>query len=304
MPPYRTVNPSPRTYEVTILKNMIYAHEHLTIDLSGVKGDADCRMDDRALALAELKRLAAAGVAAVVDQTARGMGRNPLYAQALADAAGLRLVHATGYYKEPFLPPECYAMSCREMAALFVKELTQGMDDTGLRAGLIGEIGTGKGAITPIERQIFEAAAIAHAETGAPICTHTTLGTLGLGQLALFQGYGVDLSRVVLSHIDLSGDVDYMLRLLDTGVNIAFDTVGKNNYQPDEGRTDWLTTLCERGYAPQIVLSMDLTRISNVKELGYDYLLTRFVPALLDRGFRPEWLDAMLCSNPSRIYAV
>lgn len=286
------------------MEQAIYAHEHLTIDLSGVKGDADCRMDNRALALAELKRLRAAGVAAVVDQTGRGMGRNPHYAQTLADEAGLSLVHATGYYKEPFLPAECYTATRREMANLFVRELTVGMDDTGLRAGVIGEIGTGKGEISPIERQIFEAASIAHAETGTPICTHTTLGTLGTEQLAIFKNYGVDFSKVVLSHIDLSGDVDYMLRLLDTGVNIAFDTVGKNNYQPDEGRMDWLTALCERGYARQIVLSMDLTRISNVKELGYDYLMTRFVPALLARGFRQEWMDAVLCANPSRIYAV
>lgn len=284
------------------MKNLIYAHEHLTIDLSGVKGDADCRMDDRALALNELKRLFAAGVTTIVDQTNRGMGRNPRYAQELADEAGIRLLHGTGYYKEPFLPRECYGMSREDMAALFIKELTEGMDDSGIKAGLIGEIGTGKGEIASMERQIFEAAAIAHKETGAPICTHTTLGTLGLEQVILFRRCGVNLTKVVLSHIDLSGDTEYMLRLLDTGVNIAFDTVGKNNYQPDEGRRAWLTTLCERGYAGQIVLSMDLTRISNVKELGYDYLLTNFVPALLAQGFRQEWLDAMLDTTPSRIY--
>lgn len=284
------------------MKNLIYAHEHLTIDLSGVKCDVDCRMDDLVLALAEMKRLAAAGVTAIVDQTNRGMGRNPRYAQNLADEAGIRLIHGTGYYKEPFLPEECYTMSREDMAALFVKELTVGMDDSGIKASLIGEIGTGKGEIAPIERQIFEAASIAHKETGASICTHTTLGTLGMEQAALFRRCGVDLSKVVLSHIDLSGDTEYMLRLLDTGINIAFDTVGKNNYQPDAGRMDWLTTLCERGYAGQIVLSMDLTRVSNVKELGYDYLLTSFVPTLLGRGFRQEWLDTMLDANPTRIY--
>lgn len=286
------------------MKNIIYAHEHITIDLSGMKGDPDCRMDDRALALAELSRLAAAGVTAIVDQTCRGMGRNPRYAQGVADEAGLALLHGTGYYKEPFLPAECYSMTREDMAALFVKELTQGMDDTGLRACLIGEIGTGKGEIQPIERQIFEAAALAHRETGAPICTHTTLGTLGREQVAIFSAYGADLSKVVLSHLDLSADTDEMLRLLDTGVNIAFDTVGKNNYQPDDGRVRWLTTLCQRGYAGQIVLSMDLTRISNVKALGYDYLLTHFVPALLSHGFREDWLGAVLSANAARIYGL
>lgn len=284
------------------MNNMIYAHEHLTIDLSGVKGDRDCKMDDRALALEQMKALAAAGVSTVVDQTNRGMGRDPLYAQALADEAGLRLVHATGYYKEPFLPQECYSMDREAMTRLFVQELTSGIGDTGLRASFIGEIGTGKGAIAPMEKQIFEAASAAHRETGASICTHTTLGTLGLEQVELFKACGVDLSKVVLSHIDLSGDVEYMLRLLDTGVNIAFDTVGKNNYQPDEGRMEWLTALCEKGYTGQIVLSMDLTRLSNVRELGYCYLLEQFVPALLERGFRQAWLTALLEENPARIY--
>lgn len=281
---------------------MIYAHEHLTIDLSGIKGDLDCRMNDRALALEQMKALAQAGVSTVVDQTNRGMGRDPLYAQALADEAGLRVVHATGYYKEPFLPQECYSMDRDAMSKLFVRELTRGIEDTGLRASLIGEIGTGKGSIAPMERTIFEAASAAHRETGASICTHTTLGTLGMEQLEIFKVYSVDLSKVVLSHIDLSGDIEYMLRLLDTGVNIAFDTVGKNNYQPDESRMEWLMALCQQGYAGQIVLSMDLTRLSNVRELGYCYLLDHFVPTLLERGFRQEWLTALLSENPTRIY--
>ena len=284
------------------MENIVYAHEHLTIDLSGVKRDPDCHMNDRALALEEMKGLAAAGVTHLVDQTNRGMGRNPRYARELAQEAGIAVAHGTGYYKEPFLPPECDTMSRADMTALFIEELTVGMEGTGIKAAHIGEIGTGKDLIAPMERRIFEAAAWAHRETGAPICTHTTLGTLGLEQVALLKSFRADLSKVVLSHIDLSGDTDYMLRLLDTGVNIAFDTVGKNNYQPDEGRMEWLTTLCRRGYEKQILLSMDLTRLSNVRELGYRYLLDRFVPALLERGFRRSWLDAMLGTNPMRIY--
>lgn len=284
------------------MNNIIYAHEHITIDLSGVKGDPDCRMDNRLLALNQMKSLAAGGVTALVDHTNRGMGRNPLYAQSIADEAGLQVIHSTGYYKDPFLPSECYCMSREDMSALFIKELTVGMDNSGIKASVIGEIGTGKGEISPMERQIFEAASIAHRETGAPICTHTTLGTMGMEQLEIFNQYNTDLSKVVLSHIDLSGDLDYMLRLLDTGVNIGFDTIGKNNYQPDGSRMDWLIGLCERGYAGQILLSMDLTRISNVKKLGYNYLLTTFLPALVDRGFRQEWLTSLLTENPRRIY--
>jgi len=123
--------------------------------------------------------------------------------------------------------------------------------------------------------------------------------------VALFQQMGVDLSRVVLSHIDLSGDVEYMKRLLDKGVNIAFDTVGKNNYQPDEQRASWLVALCEAGYARQIVMSMDITRKSHFKEnggLGYAYLLDTFVPMLRRAGIRDVALHQLLCETPARIY--
>ena len=280
----------------------IYAHEHITIDLSGPKNDADCRLDDRELTLSGLKSMRKAGVKTVVDQTARGMGRDPRYAQALADEACLRVIHATGFYKEPFLPEECYTMDEASMRRLFLSEIEDGVEETGIKAGLIGEIGTGKDRIAPVEEKIFRAAAKAHRETGAPICTHTTLGTLGMEQVELLRSRGADLAHVALSHIDLSGCVDYMVRLLDTGVNIGFDTIGKNNYQPDEKRVIWLKELCERGYAGQIVLSMDLTRKSNCRELGHDYLMTRFVPRLIEAGFQRRWLDAMLWENPMRIY--
>lgn len=286
------------------MEEMVYAHEHLTIDLSGQKGDPDCRLDDRELTQTGLLALKAAGVGTVIDQTTRGMGRDVLYTQALADQAGIRVQHATGYYKEPFLPEECYIMEESDLCRLFLEELRVGMDGTGIRAGHIGEIGTGKGGIAPIEERIFRAAALAHRESGAAICTHTTLGTLGLEQVALFRDCGVDLGRVVLSHIDLSGDPEYMLRLLDTGVNIAFDTVGKHNYQPDTGRAEWLALLCQRGHGGQIVLSMDLTRKSNCRELGYDYLVTDFLPLLRQQGFQESWIHQMMVENPRRIYGL
>lgn len=284
------------------MEHMVYAHEHITIDLSGQKGDADCRLDDRELTKAGLLALKAAGVDTVIDQTAIGMGRDIHYTQKLAEEVGIKVQHATGFYKEPFLPPQCYTMDEQAICRLFLEELQQGIEGTHIRAGHIGEIGTGKDAIAPIEELIFRAAARAHLESGAPICTHTTLGLLGREQLVIFKSFGVDLSHVVLSHIDLSADVDYMLQLLDTGVNIAFDTVGKNNYQLDTDRVKWLTELCQRGHAGQIVMSMDLTRKSNCRELGYDYLVTTFIPMLMEAGFRESWLHQIMVENPRRIY--
>ncbi|MDL2267028.1 hypothetical protein LJC46_03460 [Desulfovibrio sp. OttesenSCG-928-G15] len=289
------------------MRNLVYAHEHLTIDLAGAKNDPDCRLDDHGAALAELRALPRLGVTDIVDQTCRGMGRNPNYAQRLADEAGLRLLHATGYYKEPFLPEECYRLDERAMAGIFLAELRDEIAGTGLRATHIGEIGSGKDAITPTEEKIFRAAGRAHAETGAPVCTHTTLGALGLEQVALFREFGVNLGKVVLSHIDLSGDTDYMQRLLDTGVNIAFDTVGKNAYQPDNKRAEWLALLCRKGYVGQILLSVDITRKSHYAANGgpgYATLLEQFAPLAREAGCTEEDLATMLRDNPARVYSI
>ena len=160
-----------------------------------------------------------------------------------------------------------------------INEIVNSIDGSNNKASVIGEIGTSLNDIEDMEYKVFEASSRAHHETGAPIITHTTLGKLGLEQIELFKKFNVDLSKVTLSHIDLSGDLEYMIKLLDTGVNIAFDTIGKNNYQPDEKRAKWLKELCDRGYSSQIVMSMDITRKSHFKEnggLGYSYLIDNF----------------------------
>ncbi len=283
----------------------IYAHEHTTVDLSGVKKDLDCRLDETEKTIREFNGLHERGVGMIVDVTNRGMGRDVNTVCRVAQQTGVTILHSTGYYKEPFLPAEVYDHTEEQLAQMMVEELTTGIEDTGVKASVIGEIGTSKERIEPAEEKIFRASCRAQLQTGVPIVTHTTLGLLGLEQVALFQQMGVDLSRVVLSHIDLSGDVEYMKRLLDKGVNIAFDTVGKNNYQPDEQRAKWLVALCEAGYAGQIVMSMDITRKSHFKEnggLGYAYLLDTFVPMLRRAGIRDAALHQLLCETPARIY--
>lgn len=285
-------------------EQIIYAHEHTTIDLSGPKHNPDCRLDDFDATVDEFRRLAQKGVVCIIDQTNRGMGRQVDYTRRVSEAAGLSITHATGYYKEPFLPPACYQLSEQQLAAIMVQELTQGIEETGIKASIIGEIGTSQ-QITDTEAKVFRAASRAHSETGAPICTHTTLGTCGMEQLAIFEAFGVDLSRVVLSHIDLSADLDYMKRLLDRGVNIAFDTVGKTNYQPDTLRARQLSALCAAGYGDQIVLSVDITRKSHFAAqggIGYSYLLDTFAPMASEAGVCDADLEKLLCRNAARIY--
>lgn len=278
-------------------------HEHTTIDLSGVKQDEDCRLDCFEQTLEEYQALYRLGVRTIVDVTNDGMGRSPAFVSEMERRSGIRIVQSTGFYKEPFLPPRVYTQTVEEMAEWMVGELQNGIDE-GPRAGMIGEIGTSKNQMTPMERKVFDAAVLAAQRTSAPIYTHTTLGTYALEQAAYFQSTGLPMDRIVLGHIDLSGDLDYIRRVLDSGVAIGFDTVGKNNYFPDEKRAEFLLALQEEGRLDQVVLSLDLTRKSHLRfkgGIGYAYLFETFIPMLVRAGVTQESLDKMLCHNPARI---
>ena len=281
-------------------------HEHITIDLSGVKKDTDCQLDCYAETVAEFKKLYEYGVRRIVDVTNDGMGRNPEYVANVEKETGIRIVHSTGFYKEPFLPQRVYGQTVQEMADWMIGEIRSGIDG-GVRPGMIGEIGTSKNTMTETEKKVFDASVIAARETGLPIYTHTTLGTYAPEQAAYFQATGLPMDRIVLGHLDLSGDLDYIRRVLDTGICIGFDTVGKNNYFPDAKRVEFLLALEKENRLDQVVLSEDLTRKSHLKYkggIGYCYLFETFIPMLKEAGLKQESLDKMLIHNPARILGV
>ena len=278
-------------------------HEHITIDLSGVKKDTDCQLDCYAETVAEFKKLYEYGVRRIVDVTNDGMGRNPEYVTNVEKETGIRIVHSTGFYKEPFLPERVYTQSVQELADWMIGEIRNGIDG-GVRPGMIGEIGTSKNAMMEMEKKVFDASVIAAKETGLPIYTHTTLGTYAPEQAAYFKATGLPMDRIVLGHLDLCGDLDYIRRVLDSGICIGFDTVGKNNYFPDAKRVEFLLALEAEGRLDQIVLSEDLTRKSHLKYkggIGYCYLFETFLPMLEEAGLKQESLDKMLIHNPARI---
>lgn len=288
-----------------LLNGITYAHEHITIDLSGPKKDEDCKLDNMEETIKELRELKSKGVCNIIDVTNRGMGRNVEFLAKVSEETGINILSSTGYYKSPFFPGEVYKLNIKELAHIMLMEIREGIENSGIKADIIGEIGTSKDNITPEEEKVFRAAAMVHVETGRPIVTHTTLGNLGMEQIKLFKEYGVNLDKVVISHVALSGDLDYILRLIDSGVNVAFDTIGKIKYQPEALRVDLLKELTKRGLSEKIVLSMDITRKSHLKYLkgiGYSYLLDDFVPLLRKGGISEAQINNMLVNNAPSIY--
>ena len=282
-----------------------WAHEHLHIDLSGFKNNLDCRLDQYDLICQEMKDLRALGVRNIIEMTNRYMGRNPQFMLDLMRDSGINVVACTGYYQDAFFPEHVATRSVEQLAQEMIDEIVIGIDNTTLKAGIIAEIGSRDGVITPLEEKVFIAAARAHNETGRPISTHTSFSTMGLEQLALLQAQGVDLSRVVIGHCDLKDNLDGILQMIDLGAYVQFDTIGKNNYYPDEKRIDMLNALRQRGLLNRVMLSMDITRRSHLKANGgngYDYLLTTFIPQLRQSGFSQADVDTMLRDNPSQFF--
>ncbi|MDX1303058.1 phosphotriesterase-related protein [Photobacterium sp.] len=282
-----------------------YVHEHLHIDLSPQKGDSDCRLDQYDLIKKELLQLKSRGVFNIVEVTNRFMGRNPRFIEDLANDTGMNILLSTGYYIEGFFPPELYTKSAREIGREMVDEIENGIAGSGMKASLIGEIGSSENTFTDIEKKVFEAAAYAHLKTGCPISTHQSMSSMGRQQVMWLKQYGVNMNNVTIGHCDLKDNLDDIVWLIDQGCYVQFDTIGKNSYYPDTKRLDMLEVLSERGYLERVMLSMDITRRSHLKEnggLGFCYLMDEFVPTLRERGISQQGIDTMLKHNPSKLF--
>lgn len=286
------------------MKDIIYTHEHMTIDLSKEKGDIDCNLNIFQETKKELINLKNKGVSKIIDLTNRGMGRDINFILKIQEATGIEIVCSTGYYKEPFLPDEVRELTIDELANIMIEEIEVGIANTEKKASIIGEIGTSLDEVTTLEKKVFLAAIKASKKTGKYISTHTTLGRLAHEQLDIFESEGLNLNKVILGHVDLKKDFEYLESLLKRGAYIAFDTIGKIKYLPDETRVEYIKRLCDAGWTEQLLLSVDLTRRSHLKingGIGYEYLVDNFIPKLIAAGVSQDKIEMMVIKNPKRI---
>ena len=285
---------------------MTYMHEHLRLDLSAEKKDPDCLLDEFDHISEELSGLAAQGLKRVVDMSCRGMGRDYDYIDRMEKATGIKVLVSTGFYKDPFMPSIVETSTVEELSSLMTNDIEKGAEGSERKARIIGEIGTSQNLMTANEEKVFRAAAITHEKTGVYISTHTTLGTMGWEQIYFLKSLGVSPEKIIIGHLDLANSEALILRALDEGVYIEFDTIGKIKYLSDEQRADFIKTCCGRGYSKQLLLSMDITRRSHLKANGgpgYAYLVDSFLPRLRQEGIREQTITNMLNLNPDKIFA-
>jgi predicted metal-dependent phosphotriesterase family hydrolase len=289
-----------------VQKTMI--HEHLVFDLSGVRQevDQDSRLEDTPILDREIQILKESGCNTIVEVSNLGMGRDAKALYHIAKKHDLVIVASTGFYKESVYPAFVFEKSAEELAEIMIREIKEGMDDTDIKAGLISEIGSSLNKITATEQKVFQASIMAHKKTGAPISTHCEIGTMGKGQLEIFQRNEVNMNQISFGHQDLNTDIEEQLLLLNSGAYIQFDTIGKNSYRKDSDKVDNLLVLLDRGFEDQIMLSCDITRKSHLKAHGghgYNHLFESFIPALVNSGVTKEIIENMFIHNPRKFLA-
>lgn len=287
-----------------------YSHDHLIFRPPSpfAEQDPDLRLDSADAAVRELGYFKQAGGQALVEMTTVEVGRSPRELEAIARATGVHIIAATGYNKSKFCESVVADKSVDDITAEMVRDLTEGMDGTTIRAGLI-KGSTSRDKMTEGERKVLQAAAQAHLETGAPISTHTEAGTFALEQIELFRSAGVAPQHLCIGHLDRRLDWDYHQAVAETGVFMLFDQISKVKYYLDSIRIDFIRRLIEAGHGDQILLSGDLARKSYWPSYGFGcgpgltYILWRFVPWMLEVGVSREDVDRMLIHNPARAFA-
>jgi phosphotriesterase-related protein len=283
-----------------------YPHEHLLTNPPASIADRDLEMDSEEAAIRELGFFHAAGGRALVEMSPRDYGRAPEALRRISEASGVHVICTTGWHKDAFCRPWVESRSIDDLAEEIIREVQEGIDDTGVRAGVI-KAGSSLNTITPAEEKAFRAAARAQRVTGAVITTHTEAGTMGLEQIELLRSEGVDPARVILGHIDRRMDYEYQRALLQTGATIIYDQLSKEKYYPDSLRVEFLVRLVGDGFDKQIMLSGDLARKSYWPSYGHwggpglTYILWRFVPWLREAGLTNDAIEEILVRTPARV---
>ena len=279
-------------------------------------GDEAERVAD---AMAKLTELKGRGVDTIVDPTVIGLGRYIPRIQDINQGVDINIVAATGLYTYNDLPfwfhyrfPGTGTGGGDPMADLFVRDITQGIAGTGVRAGIL-KCATEEAGLTPGVERVLRAVARAHRETGVPITTHTNARAhRGRDQQRVFKEEGVDLERVVVGHSGDTTELDYLRELMDNGSTIGMDRFGIYVEITFEERVDTVARLCEMGYADRMVLSQDAScfidwfsetaRAAALPRWTYLHVTDDVVPALRERGVTEAQVHQLLVDNPRRVF--
>jgi phosphotriesterase-related protein len=247
------------------------------------------------------------------------LGRDVEFLAELSQRSGLRIVCTTGaYFEAEGITHTFRHLPVEDIAAIYIKEITDGVGDTGIRAGAV-KIATGAHQVSDYERKLVQAGARAARETGVPLISHTQEASCGHDQIDLVTAEGVPPERLLVGHSDGIDDHAYHRSLAERGAFVGFDRFGIALIVPDEVRVKNVLKLAEAGFTKSIMLSHDSivcwqgrpvpfgNRYEDVLAMLPDWrptsILTKIVPQLLAGGLTEADVATILIENPRRFFA-
>jgi phosphotriesterase-related protein len=278
-------------------------HEHLFLNLMTDSWTLNNLLNDPELAELEVRRFKDAGGVTLVDQTNRGLEQDPLAVKAIAERTGLNVVLGCGWYREPYYQPYLYRAKTDQIAEEIVRDVAEGIDGTGVRAGIIGEIGAHFTWVSPVEERMFRAAARAHKRTGVTITTHSTIKPVGLDQLDILAEEGVDLRRVVIGHAHSYPHFAYHAEIARRGAYISFDRMGTTVPFILQRNVRMIRQILDAGLIRHLLLSHDVCYRSDYVSYGgsgYDFISTGLPGILREAGVSDEQFHQIMVENPRR----
>ncbi len=307
-------------------------HEHLLVAWSGWEADSITvkgfkRNEALKFCVDRLQELKAHGVNTFMDPCPSDLGRDVEFMAEASSKSGMRVICATGLYKEDlggayFKFYMHFGSGANEIAEVYEKEISEGVGDTGIKPGFIKcatgvlKDEAGRPHITPYEEMCLRAAARAHKATGAPITTHTDEAMLGPQQLEIFTSEGVDPRRVIIGHSGDTANLQYHVSIMDQGAYLGCDRFGLDFILPDKLRLATVIGLCGVGYANQIVLSHDSVACWKGRAMTLPpeqqhlianwqptHLLKNLLPKMREAGLSEDKIKTMLVDNPRRWFA-
>lgn len=272
----------------------------------------NCRLDDLALAVAEVRRYAELGGQSIIETTGLGIGRNLAGLAEVSERTGVHIIAGTGYYLESAHPADIAGLSEHELADRILRDLADG--EGGVRPGIIGEIGIGA-EVTPAEQVSLRAACRVQRESGLPLQIHLPAWfRVAHVVLDIVDEYDVDPAKVVLCHMGPSGaDLSYQQSVLERGVYLQYDMIGMEVFYADQGvqcpsdeqNATWIVRLRDLGYLDKVLISQDIFLKSLLREYGgpgYAHIPQYFIPRLLDTGLTDAHIATLTVTNPRNLF--
>lgn len=295
-------------------------HDHLiTIGGGEEKADRDLRLDCVDFAIDAMVKFKAAGGQTLVDMNPIDCGRQVEMLREIASASKVHIIACTGFQRSIYYDAEHWVnkYSLEDVARLIAEEVTIGVEINNYngpiitrskaKAGVI-KFATHYNRIMPMELKVLKAACLASLETGAPLSTHTEMGTMGLEVIELVKEMGVDPARVTLGHVDRNPDLEYHKKMAAQGVTLGYDGPSRAKYWPDSVLIQLIKGMCEAGYADHIMLGGDNGRASMWPQYkggyGHNYIIEKFVPRMLEEGVSQENVNKFLVENPKRQFSI